>query len=147
LKFATFSIALSFAYFSLCSCQSKEDRLPFEKKGKTELTAFLTNKIPQYGGNHVVSNTNGHRLDDYVYSEDKDGFQVILPGNRVLEVLQLFTQTLGQPRLSNTNNNGLASFRYSVAQAGVAITCVLGQNPRDRAEFTHIVVVKAEALR
>ena len=134
---------------ALCSCK-KDGGLPNEKQGKADLSAFIFTEIVKYGGSNVpAARVTASGLTNYVYSEDKDGFQVVCLGNKVSALCNVFQSQFGNPALSTTNAGGLASFVYSVNQTGLAINCGLDSGNIDgvRQQVTQLVVVKPGALR
>jgi hypothetical protein len=93
---------------ALCSCE-KSRLLPNEKKGKTDLASFPFSEIVKYGGTNVSATLVApSRLANYVYSEDKDGFQVVCSGNQVAVLCAMFQPHFGTPALSTSNASGLA---------------------------------------
>jgi hypothetical protein len=134
---------------ALCSC-GKPQLLPNEKRGKGDLASFTFSEIVKYGGTNVSAPlVTPSALADYVYSEDKDGFQVVCPGNQVAALCAMFQPHFGTPSLSTSNVSGLASFVYSVNQAGLAISCGLDSGTIDgvRKQMTQLVAVKPGALK
>ena len=104
----------------------------------------------KYGGSNVPgARVTASGLTNYVYSEDKDGFQVVCRGNQVATLCSVFQPQFGNPALSTTNASGLASFVYSVNQTGLAINCGLDNGIIDgvRQQVTQLVAVKPSALR
>src|SRR5580658_6658761 len=96
----------------LCSC--KKDRfLQNEKEGKIELSAFLLGEIVKYGGSNALGGPT-NTITNYVYSEDKEGFQVVCQGNKVTDLRSIFQAYYGNPVLARTNANGLKAFEYTV---------------------------------
>jgi len=133
----------------LLSCK-KEGLLSNEKHGRGEVSAFILGHMVRYGGSNTpAARVPAVAITNYVYSEDKDGFQVACPGNKVAALCSVFQSQFGNPALNTTNASGLASFVYAVDQTGVAISCGLDIGIFDgaRQEVTQLVVVRAGALR
>lgn len=130
------------------SCK-KDGLLPNEREGKDDLSVFIFSQIAKYGGSNVVSSGTTSGLTNYVYSEDKDGFQIVCKGNKVAALQSLFQAHFGNPVLSATNASGLSSFVYAVHQTGLAINCGLDSGMVDgtKQEVTQLVAVKPGALR
>lgn len=133
----------------LCSCK-KDGLLLNEKQGKVDISTFIISEILKYGGSNspsARSSTVG--ITSYVYSEDKDGFQVVCTGNKVAGLLDVLKPHFGEPALTRTNANGLSSFVYAVPQTGVAVTCGLDSATVDgkRQEVTHMAVVRAGVIK
>jgi|SRR6266850_3554587 len=134
---------------ALCSCERK-GLLPNEKPGKLELSTFILNQIAKYGGSNIPTarrTTSG--ITNYVYAEDKDGFQVLCLGNKVAALRSVFQPHFGNPVMSATNANGLSSFVYTINQTGVAVNCGLDSTTvkGTRQEVTQLVILRPEALK
>jgi hypothetical protein len=124
--------------------------LPNEKQGKGDLSAFILTQMVKYGRSNVLSSgTTTSGLTSYVYSQDKDGFQVACRGNRVAALCNVLEPHFGNPVLSTTNASGLASFVYSINQCGLAINCSLdtGVVAGVTQQVTEFVGVKPGALK
>lgn len=135
--------------FSFCSCK-RDGLLLNEKRGSVDVSSFVANEIVTYGGaSFQAARLTPSGVTNYVYSEDKDGFQIVCLGNKVAVLCNVFQSQFGTPALSTTNAKGLASFVYAVTQTGVAINCGLDSGIIDGAtqEVTQLVVVKASALK
>lgn len=126
----------------------KEGLLPNQREGKVDLSLFIFSQIIKYGGSNVVIGITTSGLTNYVYSEDKDGFQIVCKGNKVAALQSLFQTHFGDPVLTATNASGLSSFVYAVHQTGLAINCGLDGGTVDGTtqEVTHLVAVKKGAL-
>lgn len=133
---------------ALCSC-SKKGMLPNEKQGKADIATFLFRQIAKYGGSNAPTSGVATGITKYVYSEDKDGFQVVCEGNRVAVLQSLFQPHFGNPAITKTNATGLSSFVYALHQTGLAITCGLDEGMIDgrNQELTHFVAVRSGALK
>lgn len=133
---------------TFCSCK-KDGLLPNEKQGKTDLSVFLFTQLAKYGGSDMTASSTMSGLTNYVYSEDKDGFQIVCKGNRVSALQSLFQTHFGNPVLTATNASGLSSFVYAVHQTGMAVTCGLDSGIIDGAkqEVTQLVLVKPGSLK
>jgi len=137
-----------FLCVALCSCK-KEELLLNQKQGAKEITAFVFEEIGKYGGPSISStNKIGNGVTDYVYSEDKQGFQVICFGNKMADFQKIFQPDFGIPAMAKTNAVGLSSFVYGSPKMPVVINCSLdwGMVNGTQREFTHLVVAKAGAL-
>ena len=150
-RLARLSVALCLALLciALSSCK-KDGLLPNEQQGKTDLPAFIFTEMAKYGGSIVPpARVTAIGLTKYVYSEDKDGFQIVCLGNQVAALCGVFQPQFGNPALSTTNASGLASFVYSVNQTGLAINCGLDSGIIDgvKQQVTQLVAVKQGALR
>jgi hypothetical protein len=124
--------------------------LPHEKRGAGEVSRFIFAEIAKYGGsNNPAAPVPVSGITNYLYSEDQDGFQVICDGNNIAALRSIFQARYGNPTLSTTNTNGVASFVYSVRQTGMAVNCGLegGMVNDTRKELTHLVAVKAGVLK
>lgn len=133
----------------LCSC-NKQGLLLHERQGREDFSAFLSIQIVKYGGSNIsFARGAAIGISNYVYSVDKDGFQVVCIGNKVAALRNMLQPHFGEPALTTTNAGGLSSFVYAVRQTGVAINCGLDRGMVDgaRQEITHLVIVKADALR
>jgi hypothetical protein len=134
---------------AFCSC-TRQTLLPKEERGKQELSTFLLSQVAKYGGSNAPSPSGVVTgITNYVYSEDKDGFQVVCNGNNVGTLRNILESQFGEPALVKTNARGVASFVYAIHQIGVAITCGLDTNTVSgaRQELTHMTVVKAGVLK
>lgn len=131
-----------------CSCK-REGLLPNQKEGNTDLSVFIFSQIVKYGGSNTTATGTMSGLTNYIYSEDKDGFQIVCKGNKVAALQSLFQTHFGNPVLTATNASGLSSFVYAVHQTGLAVTCGLDSGIIDGAkqEVTQLVLVKPGALK
>lgn len=149
-KLARASIACSFLLLCITVSSCKKDGLlPNEQEGKADLSVFVFSQIAKYGGSNTVASGTTSGLTNYVYSEDKDGFQIVCKGNRVAALQSLFQAHFGNPVLTATNASGLSSFVYAVHQTGMAVTCGLDSGIVDgtKQEVTQLVVVRPGALK
>lgn len=109
-----------------------------------DVSKFIVSDMLKYGGSNLPAGLIVTGITNYSYSEDKDGFQVICPGNRVAVLYGIFGSQFGNPVLTKTNETGLAAFVYSAQRTGLAVNCAVDTNLNQ--EITHLVVVKAGAL-
>lgn len=136
---------------SICSCQ-REGGVANEKEGRIDIHAFIVTEVTKFWGSNksisLPSNETPTTIP-YKYSRDKDGFQILIMENKVAELAVMLQKSYGPPKLARTNSTGLFSFSYAIDQVGVAIDCgidVEGDGSNGK-QFTHLVVVKASALR
>ena len=133
----------------MCSCK-RDGLLPNERQGKGDVSIFIFPEMAKYGGTNVPeAGVKASGLTNYVYSEDKDGFQIVCPGDQVAAFCTMFQPHFGNPALTTTNGNRPASFVYSVNQTGLAINCGLDNGVVDgvRTQVTQLVAVKQAALK
>lgn len=142
-------MCLSMFAITFCSCK-RETFLLNERQAKFELSTFIFEQLPSYGGPNIpASRAPKSGITNFVYSQDKDGFQVMCQGNVVTAVHRIFQPVFGNPALARTNATGLSSFVYAGYQAGVAVNCGLSTRTTNgvNQEFTHLVVANSEALK
>jgi hypothetical protein len=144
LGFKSFLLFWLLLFIAVCSCQRHDERLKNGRKGTKDISSFVSSQITKYGGSNTVAKRRSSGITDYVYSEDRDGFQVMCEGNKVAAFHDMLQPHFGMPALTTTNAEGLASFSYAIRQTGVAVNC--GFDTMGTRQLTHLVVVRAGAV-
>jgi hypothetical protein len=144
-RFASFLLFWLVLGIGVCSCQREEQPLKNGKKGTRDISSFVLSQVIKYGGSNAVATERPITgITNYVYSEDKDGIQVMCEGNKVASFHDILQPHFGKPALTTTNAEGLASFSYAIRQTGVAVGC--GLDSMGTKQLTHLVIVRSGAV-
>lgn len=103
--------------------------------------------IAKYGGTNLLITKNlENGISDYVYSEDKDGFQVVCFGDRVGDIQKMFQPHFGNPYKAETNLDVISSFIYGNDQLVMSCGLESGMIDGHYKNLTHLTVIKLSAI-
>jgi hypothetical protein len=133
---------------ALFGCSPADPHLPGYRMGSGDVTTFVMESAISCGG-HPVKTTALPKVDaQWRYKADKEGAQIYLVGDHLSQIQALLLAAFGPPAIpAGTNQEGrVTGATYAAPAIGVVIS--YGRDDAsDGSPYTHIVIVKPEALR
>jgi hypothetical protein len=127
-----FSLLLA-GIMSGCSGQSSPVKF---KKQSGDLVQFMDQELRKYGGTPPIPKPRPILRAEWQYSEDKDGFQILIGQDQKGALIQVLTASLGEPQLRESYPHLV----YREDRFGVGLMANLESDP------IHIICLKKGAL-
>jgi hypothetical protein len=101
-----------------------------------DLVQFIDQELRRYGGTPPTNRPRPGMQAEWRYTEDKDGFQILIGHDRKAELIQALTASLGEPLLRDK----YPQLVYKEDRFGVGLVADLNGNP------IHIICIKKGVL-